>query len=396
MYYQSIELYEEPRQQILPKLNVPEGEPEMSSFESAFLCGVLRSVRPRKILEVGVAGGGTTAIIMQCMELLGEPYALHSVDLAERFYRDDSKASGYLAEEAKLHLPHANQKTYLGRLAIEQMEDIGGDIDVLVLDTVHCLPGEVLDFLTLLPYLRDGAVVVLHDLVNNFRSQNRKRTRYSDAATATKYLFDSVVAETKYFQEDPTAQQRGGFPNIGAFRVSQDTRENIATVVSALSHTWLMLPSEEQLRIYRAAIIKMLDEEAAWLFDSVVKMNRAILTTPMVPSKAEMGYWFLRKMVGVPAFDSRAHKDEAFIVYGAGTDGMKYMEQLLEEGVDSFQICDKGKSGQELFHRTILRPQDLACVAEKDIVIASSKYAKEIYAELSAQGVEKARLYLAY
>ena len=33
---------------------------------------------------------------------------------------------------------------------------------------------------------------------------------------------------------------------------------------------------------------------------------------------------------------------------------------------------------------------------EKDIVIASSKYAKEIYAELSAQGVEKARLYLAY
>lgn len=47
-----------PRSKILPEL--PEfvskdgyREPEMSEFESAFLCGVLKEFRPKKILEVG-------------------------------------------------------------------------------------------------------------------------------------------------------------------------------------------------------------------------------------------------------------------------------------------------------------------------------------------------------
>ena len=33
-------------------------EPEMSEFESAFLCGCLRKFKPKKILELGIAGGG--------------------------------------------------------------------------------------------------------------------------------------------------------------------------------------------------------------------------------------------------------------------------------------------------------------------------------------------------
>ncbi|MBR1647411.1 MAG: hypothetical protein IJ685_11645 [Selenomonadaceae bacterium] len=47
----------EPRRKILPKLPAFDGEPEMSEFESAFLCGALKTFRPKKILEVGVAGG---------------------------------------------------------------------------------------------------------------------------------------------------------------------------------------------------------------------------------------------------------------------------------------------------------------------------------------------------
>lgn len=153
------------------------------------------------------------------MEFLDVPYELHSVDLSERFYRDSQHLSGYLAEEAKQFLQKANQRTYLGRLAVERMAEIGGDIDVLILDTVHALPGELLDFLALIPYLRDGAIVVLHDLANNFRPTDR--SLYTDRATATKNLFDSVVAEDKYLVRDPSVPERGGFPNIGAFRISQ-------------------------------------------------------------------------------------------------------------------------------------------------------------------------------
>lgn len=54
--YQTVELYEEPRKEIFSKLNISE-KPEMSEFDSAFLCGMLKKFRPAKIMEVGIAGG---------------------------------------------------------------------------------------------------------------------------------------------------------------------------------------------------------------------------------------------------------------------------------------------------------------------------------------------------
>ncbi len=59
----SVALWKEPREKILSKLPRVKNEPEMSVFESTFLCGLLKQYRPEKIVEVGVAGGATTAII---------------------------------------------------------------------------------------------------------------------------------------------------------------------------------------------------------------------------------------------------------------------------------------------------------------------------------------------
>ncbi len=69
-----------PRTEIMHRLSSVPGEPEMTEAQSAFLCGLLDWKRPRKIVEVGVAAGGTTAIIMQCMENLKTEYEIFSVD----------------------------------------------------------------------------------------------------------------------------------------------------------------------------------------------------------------------------------------------------------------------------------------------------------------------------
>ena len=37
---------------------------EMSGYESGFLCGLIKRYRPKKILELGVAAGVSTAIII--------------------------------------------------------------------------------------------------------------------------------------------------------------------------------------------------------------------------------------------------------------------------------------------------------------------------------------------
>ena len=95
----------EPRRKILSKLrDTLAGDyrnPEMSESESAFLCGLLKQSRPKKILEVGVAKGGTTSIILQTLEDLGESYEMHSVDLNEQCYSFKAKRTGYMATIAK-------------------------------------------------------------------------------------------------------------------------------------------------------------------------------------------------------------------------------------------------------------------------------------------------------
>jgi predicted O-methyltransferase YrrM len=88
-----MELFYEPRNEALSKITKVNGEPEMSKFESAFVCGLIKENRPRKILEVGVAAGGTTSIILQCIEDLGmsKECEFFSVDLNEMYYRGVDK-----------------------------------------------------------------------------------------------------------------------------------------------------------------------------------------------------------------------------------------------------------------------------------------------------------------
>ncbi len=73
--------YEEPRKKILPRITQVDGEPEMSAGESAFLCGLIRDRKPSVFMEVGIAGGATTAIILQCLSDLGLPCTMYSVDI---------------------------------------------------------------------------------------------------------------------------------------------------------------------------------------------------------------------------------------------------------------------------------------------------------------------------
>ena len=273
----------EPRKKFLPRL--PEyvspqgyGEPEMSEFESAFLCGLLKQFRPKKILEVGVAGGATTAIILQALEDIGEPYEMHSVDAAEKFYRDKTKSTGFMAMFAKennlLYTPpqstlNGEHKFHLGKYLPQVIDEIGGDIDFVILDTVHSLPGEILDFPVMLPYLKDGAIVVLHDLTYNYGVKPMHMLGY-----ATPTLFAAVTAADKYLND-----RKGStdvfftYPNIGAFKINEQTREHIDDLFLSLLITWAYVPDANQVKIYREFYEKHYPAELIKIFNEAVKLN---------------------------------------------------------------------------------------------------------------------------
>jgi len=273
-----LELMYEVRTEAMSKVTKVENEPEMSEFESAFLCGLIKEKRPKKILEIGVAAGGTTAIIMQCLNDLGiEDCEFISVDLNEKFYRGDGRDTGFLGREMKEKIPNINHRFVLGHVAAETIEQIGGGIDLAILDTVHCLPGEVLDFPVVLPFLSKEAVVVLHDVTYH---------QYcSKEGMATQVLLDVITGEKIIpLGLDKTQPM----PNIAAVRVNNDTSKYIDSVFHAMVLPWCYIPAKSEILAYREFYRKYYDNDLVEMYDVAVQLNQILLKRNQIVNMREV------------------------------------------------------------------------------------------------------------
>ncbi len=272
----------EPRKEIESKLVKPSNIPEvilMTEFESGFLCGLLNKFKPKKILEVGVCSGGTTAIILQCMEKIGQPYEMHSVDVAEKCPHDISRETGFFAAPVIANLKCGRHEFHLGRSIPFLLDAMGGGIDFLILDTTHSLPGEVLDFLVALPYLKEDAVVCLHDisltqdntLIVNGKLMNfiTEPGHFHDNATAA--LLASVVAD-KFLNLIIGNDLALRYPNISAFQITPDTMKNIENVFLTLVLRWRYLPGNDMLS-YSELILRHYPKELYSIFQETIRMN---------------------------------------------------------------------------------------------------------------------------
>ncbi len=58
----------------------------MTEFVLAFLCRLLKKYKIHKFVKIEIAGGGTAAIILQCVDLLGiVDFKMNSADYSELF-----------------------------------------------------------------------------------------------------------------------------------------------------------------------------------------------------------------------------------------------------------------------------------------------------------------------
>lgn len=340
MYRHDVELFKEPLE-IRKKLSTSYGT-EMSEWELAFLCGLIKQYKPKKIVEIGVAAGGTTAIILNCISLLKMNTEVHSIDLSVQCYRSGKQKTGYLAEEAKIVLhTDIHHELHLGMISPQILKDIGENIDFLILDTVHSLPGELLDFLACYPFLKKGAIVVLHDILLNQRNKND--------SYATKLLFDTVAAEkiTGSCNEQTCLTH-----NIGAFQVTEDTGTYIENVFSALSINWNYMPDNDHLRQYRDFYEGFYDDEKIGMFDTSLELNRALVEKKNKEKVEE--FLSLKKIV-----EQLEDKKDIYI-YGCGYYGKKLYDLLNKMNiiVDGFVISD-GHNILEHMDTKVLQASDL-------------------------------------
>lgn len=321
-------------------------------------------------------GGGTTAIILQCIDMLGlDKCKVYSIDYSEKFYRDSSINSGYLGEEALKLLPGLKDrhKFLLGNIACTWNDELK-DCDFLIIDTTHVLPGEVLDYITLLPILKDGAVIILHDIcLNQIRYRN---------SIATGVVFAAASGE-KYMNWDGSTTRH--YPNIGAVVVNEDTRKNIWNMFLTLLLTWTYLPDSKQVDGYRSVIKKYYNEDLIRTFDDALELNRQTYRRSKGGRAIENAIYsfpFHRIKAGVK-----------IVLFGAGEEGKSYSSQ-----VNSLKYCDIVKWVDPLWEsigaENVVSPDIIDEVEYDYIVIATmqEKYAKEIKLSLLKAGVDEGKI----
>lgn len=316
-----IDLYEEPVE-ILDRLE-NRGYAGMSDFELSFLCGAIKEFRPRKIVEVGVAAGGTTAVILNCLKSLDCSCEMYSVDICEQCYFDLSKKTGFVAkkflEEEPIDI--IKHQFLLGNTIAASLDKIGKDIDFVILDTMHSLPGELLDFISLYNSLNKRAVVIFHDISQSqlgFGNVNGAPFEYASLVTL------AITNSEKLLVSDKS--NIAGLCNIGGMRLKEETEDSIENLFLGLFINWNYLPDNRHLCEYRQRIKKEYDEQYYQMFEQAIECNmfslyrRQGLEIPLKTVKDE--------------FENVLKKAEKIYIYGAGKIGReveKYIRNCFDE-----------------------------------------------------------------
>jgi len=244
---------------------------DMSASEREFIYDLVKKHRPRKILELGVSAGSGSVLLLQAVR--DDPEALvYSMDLANNYYLNRSKRTGYLVEETIPELLN-RWHLYTGGFCYTFLEQLGMNFDFVVLDTLHHLPGEALDYLMFHPFLDKNALLVIHDVgysqllftINKLKSFRKHRTQN------VCQLLLSVLKGQKIY---PPYTEHPYFPNIAAIRLHDATDENIDDVFSILSLPWsYRIQDEDALREISPFLSKYYGDERAQKWENILNFQ---------------------------------------------------------------------------------------------------------------------------
>ena len=234
---------------------------EMSYLERCFLNGIIRQAKPKKILELGVSAGGSSAIILNAIKDFDNA-KLYSVDYNTKLYYDNSKNTGFIIDEKFSNLKN-KWKLYTGGTAAKYMEEIGGEINLCLIDTMHINPGEFLDFLIVLPYLKKNAILILHDIALHYNGNERH-------SITNCILFSCLRGKKLSFNEGLW----NSFANIGAVILDENVKDNILDYLYLLTLPWQYLPSYNDILECQKLFSKNYEEEFVDTFMNIMLVNK--------------------------------------------------------------------------------------------------------------------------
>jgi predicted O-methyltransferase YrrM len=70
----------------------------LTQEEKKFINGLIRTIKPKKIVEIGVSKGGSSALILNAIKDIKDA-KLFSIDKSVYCYQERTKKTGYLVQE---------------------------------------------------------------------------------------------------------------------------------------------------------------------------------------------------------------------------------------------------------------------------------------------------------
>lgn len=248
--------------EVFEKIDWSAQHSEMSPIERRFINGLIRIFTPLNVLEIGVSlGGGTVNILNAIADFPAA--SLVSIDRSRVWWNDNKTPIASDVFRTFPNLSEEKWKLILGKDPSEVLDSLGRKYDFAVIDTAHLHPVESLNFLCTLPYLKDGAIVVLHDTSLMIRVRK---------CLASRVVLSSVAAE-KRFPREGDHPGLGGVANIAALKITADTKKYISDAFEALMIPWAMFPKAD-IENVRACLARHYDEYCLGLFDTAVRLNR--------------------------------------------------------------------------------------------------------------------------
>ena len=230
----------------------------MWANQREFLNGIIRKYKPKKIVEIGVAKGGSSIIILNAIKDLKNSH-LYSIDLG------DVPIVGSCVNK---YFPYLSKKWTLfkGSITANYIEKIGKNIDLAFIDSAHFEPGEILDFLMILPFLKEKAFVIIHDIDHQITYSKGPKKRNEWAP----YIIFNLIRGKKYLPSGEGILNK----DIGVIQLEKNQKRFIHDYCRALGGQWRFFPQEIHIQLILKFFEKYYDNECLTILKETIEFNR--------------------------------------------------------------------------------------------------------------------------
>ena len=240
----------------------------LSKNEPYFINGIIRKFKPKKCLEIGVARGGSSIIILNALKDINDSF-LVSLDLYNKY------PSYYVGENAKKYFPELTRNNkwqlYTGEQPHKFLDKLNLKFDFLFLDTVHFTPGELINIIEAMPFLEENAIIILHDTMLHLPSIYNDHRRREVLNHPSQIFLMTSIPGYKVIIED----KEKGAENIGAVFLNSNNENDYLNYFLLLLSPWEYMPSNTHIEELRAFISKYYKNKIfLHLFNRAVEENK--------------------------------------------------------------------------------------------------------------------------